>query len=135
MADEKKNIMTRTQPPRRRQPKFANGWTRGPWFSKISCSLRKWPFQSRAHPRARSPRKRLRRHGYFICTNPDMPKYTIAKLFNAVGKKLPPSFASPRRRRKGSADTEPTPRFALSSTPKKQLDMTGTIRPFLHRDL
>ena len=28
-------------------------------------------------------------YGYFVCTNPDMPKFTAAKLFSAVGKKTP----------------------------------------------
>ena len=26
-------------------------------------------------------------YGYFICNNPDMPKFAAAKLFSAVGKK------------------------------------------------
>ena len=28
-------------------------------------------------------------YGYFVCNNSDMPKYTTAKLFSAVGKKTP----------------------------------------------
>jgi len=28
-------------------------------------------------------------HGYFICTNADLPACTTAKLFSAVGKRTP----------------------------------------------
>jgi len=28
-------------------------------------------------------------HGYFVCINPDMPKYTTAKLYSEVGKRTP----------------------------------------------
>src|ERR1700694_3209425 len=29
-------------------------------------------------------------HGYFVCTNPNMARYTTAKLFSAAGKRTPP---------------------------------------------
>jgi catalase len=28
-------------------------------------------------------------YGYFVCNNPNMPKFTAAKLFSSVGKKTP----------------------------------------------
>jgi catalase len=72
-------------------------------------------------------------YGYFICNNPNMPKFTAAKLFSAVGKKTPTFLRfSTVGGEKGSADTERDPRgFASSSTPKR---VTGTwwatTRPF-----
>src|ERR1700730_4271557 len=54
-------------------------------------------------------------HGYFACTNPDMAKYTTAKLFSAAGKRTPTFIRfSTVGGEKGSADTERDPRgFAL----------------------
>jgi catalase len=54
-------------------------------------------------------------YGYFVCTNPDMLKFTAAKLFSAVGKKTPTFLRfSTVGGEKGSADTERDPRgFAL----------------------
>src|SRR5258707_12125143 len=31
-------------------------------------------------------------HGHFVCTNPDMAKYTTGKLFSAKGKSTPTSI-------------------------------------------
>jgi catalase len=28
-------------------------------------------------------------HGYFVCTSQEIAKYTTAKLFNGIGKKIP----------------------------------------------
>src|SRR6202795_4882041 len=67
-------------------------------------------------------------HGYFVCTNSDMPKYTTAKLFNSVGKKTPTFIRfSTVGGEKGSADTERDPRgFALKFyTEEANWDMTG----------
>ncbi|HZA56341.1 MAG TPA: catalase [Candidatus Udaeobacter sp.] len=54
-------------------------------------------------------------HGYSVCNNADMPKYTTAKLLSAVGKKMPTFIRfSTVGGEKGSADTERDPRgFAL----------------------
>jgi catalase len=77
-------------------------------------------------------------HGYFACTNPDMAKYTTAKLFSAVGKRTPTFIRfSTVGGEKGSADTERDPRgFALKFyTEEGNWDMTGNNTPvFFIRD-
>src|ERR1700737_4729825 len=77
-------------------------------------------------------------HGYFVCTNPDMAKYTTAKLFSAAGKHTPTFIRfSTVGGEKGSADTERDPRgFALKFyTEEGNWDMTGTNTPvFFIRD-
>jgi len=77
-------------------------------------------------------------HGYFICNNPDMPKFTAAKLFSAVGKKTPTFLRfSTVGGEKGSADTERDPRgFALKFyTEEGNWDMVGNNTPvFFIRD-
>src|SRR5579863_9066137 len=46
-------------------------------------------------------------YGYFVCTNPEMPKYTTARLFSNVGKRTPTFLRfSTVGGEKGSADTE-----------------------------
>src|SRR5258708_19664609 len=45
-------------------------------------------------------------YGHFVCTNPNMSKYTTAKLFSAVGKKTPPFIPSSTPRR--ANDSPPT---------------------------
>jgi len=54
-------------------------------------------------------------YGFFVCTNPEMPTYTTAKLFSVVGKHTPTFMRfSTVGGEKGSADTERDPRgFAL----------------------
>jgi len=54
-------------------------------------------------------------YGYFVCNNPEMVKFTTAKLFSAAGKKTPTFLRfSTVGGEKGSADTERDPRgFAL----------------------
>ena len=54
-------------------------------------------------------------YGSFVCTNPEMPMYTTAKLFSTVGKRTPTFVRfSTVGGEKGSADTERDPRgFAL----------------------
>jgi len=77
-------------------------------------------------------------HGYFVCSNPDMAKYTTAKLFCAAGKRTPTFLRfSTVGGEKGSADTERDPRgFALKFyTEEGNWDMTGNNTPvFFIRD-
>lgn len=77
-------------------------------------------------------------YGYFACSNPDMPKYTKAKLFSQVGKRTPTFIRfSTVGGEKGSADTERDPRgFALKFyTEEGNWDMTGNNTPvFFIRD-
>jgi catalase len=77
-------------------------------------------------------------YGTFTCTNPDMAKYTTAKLFNAVGKQTPTFIRfSTVGGEKGSADTERDPRgFALKFyTEEGNWDMVGNNTPvFFIRD-
>src|SRR6202049_3473465 len=76
--------------------------------------------------------------GYFVCTNPDMPKYTTAKLFSGVGKRTPTFIRfSTCGGEKGSADAERDPRgFALKFyTEEGNWDMVGNNTPvFFFRD-
>jgi catalase len=77
-------------------------------------------------------------YGSFVCTNPDMRKYTTAKLFSAVGKRTPLFVRfSTVGGEKGSADTERDPRgFAVKFyTEEGNWDMTGNNTPvFFIRD-
>lgn len=77
-------------------------------------------------------------YGHFTCTNPDIAKYTTAKLFNRVGKQTPTFIRfSTVGGEKGSADTERDPRgFALKFyTEEGNWDMTGNNTPvFFIRD-
>jgi catalase len=77
-------------------------------------------------------------HGSFVCSNPDMAKYTTANLFSAVGKRTPTFLRfSTVGGEKGSADTERDPRgFALKFyTEEGNWDMTGNNTPvFFIRD-
>jgi len=77
-------------------------------------------------------------HGHFVCTNPNMAKYTTAKLFSAKGKSTPTFIRfSTVGGEKGSADTERDPRgFALKFyTEEGNWDMTGNNTPvFFIRD-
>ncbi|HXM22622.1 MAG TPA: catalase [Terriglobales bacterium] len=71
-------------------------------------------------------------HGHFVCTSPDMPKYTKAKLFSKVGKSTPTFIRfSTVGGEKGSADTERDPRgFALKFyTEEGNWDMVGNNTP------
>jgi catalase len=77
-------------------------------------------------------------YGTFTCTNPDMKKYTTAKLFDTVGKKTPTLLrCSTVGGEKGSADTERDPRgFALKFyTEEGNWDLVGNNTPvFFIRD-
>ncbi|MGO8720080.1 MAG: catalase [Acidobacteriaceae bacterium] len=77
-------------------------------------------------------------YGTLTCTNPDMKKYTTAKLFDTVGKKTPLLIRfSTVGGEKGSADTERDPRgFAIKFyTEEGNWDMVGNNTPvFFIRD-
>ncbi len=77
-------------------------------------------------------------HGTFTCTSGEMPRYTTAKLFGAVGKQTPTFLRfSTVGGEKGSADTERDPRgFALKFyTEEGNWDMVGNNTPvFFIRD-
>jgi len=77
-------------------------------------------------------------YGTFTATNPDMAKYTTAKLFDKVGKQTPTFIRfSTVGGEKGSADTERDPRgFALKFyTEEGNWDMVGNNTPvFFIRD-
>ncbi len=71
-------------------------------------------------------------HGHFVCNNPEMAKYTTAKLFSSVGKSTPTFLRfSTVGGEKGSADTERDPRgFALKFyTEEGNWDMVGNNTP------
>jgi len=71
-------------------------------------------------------------HGHFVCSNPDMAKYTTAKLFSKAGKSTPTFLRfSTVGGEKGSADTERDPRgFALKFyTEEGNWDMVGNNTP------
>ncbi len=77
-------------------------------------------------------------YGYFVCTNPEISKYTTAKLLSAKGKRTPTFIRfSTVGGEKGSADTERDPRgFALKFyTEEGNWDMVGNNTPiFFIRD-
>jgi catalase len=77
-------------------------------------------------------------HGHLVCTNPDMAKWTSAKLFEKVGKTTPMFIRfSTVGGEKGSADSERDPRgFAVKFyTEDGNWDMTGNNTPiFFIRD-
>ncbi|MEO6911547.1 MAG: catalase [Edaphobacter sp.] len=77
-------------------------------------------------------------YGTFTCTNPDMKKYTTAKVFDTVGKKTPMLLRfSTVGGEKGSADTERDPRgFAMKFyTEEGNWDLVGNNTPvFFIRD-
>ncbi len=77
-------------------------------------------------------------HGYFVCNNAAIQKFTTAKLFSSVGKRTPTFLRfSTVGGEKGSADTERDPRgFALKFyTEEGNWDMVGNNTPiFFIRD-
>jgi catalase len=77
-------------------------------------------------------------HGHLVCTNPDMQKWTSAKLFEKVGKTTPMFIRfSTVGGEKGSADSERDPRgFAVKFyTEEGNWDMVGNNTPiFFIRD-
>jgi catalase len=71
-------------------------------------------------------------YGHLVCTNPNMPKWTAAKLFERVGKTTPLFIRfSTVGGEKGSADTERDPRgFALKFyTEEGNWDLVGNNTP------
>jgi catalase len=77
-------------------------------------------------------------YGHLVCTNPDMAKYTTAKLFEKAGKTTPLFIRfSTVGGEKGSADSERDPRgFAIKFyTDEGNWDMVGNNTPvFFIRD-
>ena len=77
-------------------------------------------------------------YGHLVCTNPDMAKYTTAKLFEKAGKTTPLFIRfSTVGGEKGSADSERDPRgFAIKFyTEEGNWDMVGNNTPvFFIRD-
>jgi len=77
-------------------------------------------------------------YGHFVCTNPQIQKYTSARLFASAGKRTPTLIRfSTVGGEKGSADTERDPRgFALKFyTDEGNWDMVGNNTPvFFIRD-
>jgi len=77
-------------------------------------------------------------YGHFVCTNPDMPAWTSAKLFEKPGTSTPLFIRfSTVGGERGSADTERDPRgFAVKFyTDEGNWDMTGNNTPvFFIRD-
>ena len=66
-------------------------------------------------------------HGYFICTNADLPACTTARLFSAVGKRTPTFLRfSTVGGEKGSADTERDPRGFTLKSYTEEGNSTGT---------
>src|SRR5712664_639064 len=140
MAEEKKKIMTTDagRPVGDNQNSLTVG-PRGPVVFEDFLLFEKMAHFNRERiPERVVHAKGSGAHGYFICTNPDMPKYTIAKLFNSVGKKTPTLIRfSTVGGEKGSADTERDPRgFALKFyTEEGNWDMVGNNTPtFFIRD-
>jgi catalase len=71
-------------------------------------------------------------YGHLVCTNPNMPKWTAAKLFEKAGKTTPLFIRfSTVGGEKGSADTERDPRgFALKFyTEEGNWDLVGNNTP------
>jgi catalase len=71
-------------------------------------------------------------YGHLVCTNPDMPKWTAAKLFEKAGKTTPLFIRfSTVGGEKGSADSERDPRgFALKFyTEEGNWDLVGNNTP------
>jgi len=98
---------------------------------KISCSSKKWPhFIASAFPERVVHAKGSGAHGYFACTNPDLPS-TPLKTFQLCRKEnthLHPLLH--RRGEKGSADTERDPAASPQVLHRRgNWDMTGTTRP------
>src|SRR5438445_9552019 len=140
MAEEKKKIMTTDagRPVGDNQNSLTVG-PRGPvvfedflLFEKMAHFTRDRIPERVVHAKGSGP------HGHFVCTNPDMPKYTSARLFSSVGKRTPTFIRfSTVGGEKGAAYTERDPRgFALKFyTEEGNWDMTGNNTPvFFIRD-
>src|ERR1700738_3277096 len=140
MADQKKTIMTTDagRPVGDNQNSLTVGPPRPVVFEDFLLFEKMAHFNRERIPERVVHAKGSGAHGYFICTNPDMPKYTTAKLFNAVGKKTPTFIRfSTVGGEKGSADTERDPRgFALKFyTEEGNWDLVGNNTPvFFIRD-
>src|SRR5256885_4782444 len=140
MAEEKKKIMTTDagRPVGDNQNSLTVG-PRGPVvFEDFLLFEKMAQFNRERIPERVVHAKGSGAYGHCVCTNPDLPKYTTAKLFSAVGKKTPTFIRfSTVGGEKGSADTERDPRgFALKFyTEEGNWDMVGNNTPvFFIRD-
>src|ERR1700738_808417 len=140
MADQKKTIMTTDagRPVGDNQNSLTVG-PRGPVVFEDFLLFEKMAHFNRERiPERVVHAKGSGAHGYFVCTNPDMPKFTTAKLFNSVGKKTPTFIRfSTVGGEKGCADTERAPRASALkfSTEEGNWHMPGTNTPlFFIRD-
>src|ERR1700732_1745014 len=91
MADEKKNVMTTDagRPVGDNQNSFTVG-PRGPIVFEDFLLFEKMAHFNRERiPERVVHAKGSGAYGYFVCTNPGMPKYTSAKLFSEAGKRTP----------------------------------------------
>src|SRR6267378_2389685 len=135
MADDKKKIMTTDagRPVGDNQNSLTVG-PRGPVVFEDFLLFEKMAHFNRERiPERVVHAKGSGAHGYFLCTNPDMPKFTSAKLFNAVGKKTPTFIRfSTVGGEKGSADTERDPETNLKS-PTMMWDFWSLSPESLHQ--
>src|SRR6201981_2684269 len=113
MAEEKKQIMTTDagRPIGDNQNSLTVG-PRGPVVFEDFLLFEKMAHFNRARiPERVVHAKGSGAYGHFFCTNAEITKYTMAKLFNAVGKKTPTFIRfSTVGGEKGSSDTARDPR-------------------------
>src|SRR6202140_4485520 len=140
MGEEKKKIMTTDagRPVGDNQNSLTVG-TRGPVVFEDFLLFEKMAHFNRERiPERVVHAKGSGAYGHFVCTRPEITKYTTAKLFSTVGKKTPTFIRfSTVGGEKGSADTARDPRgFALKFyTEEGNWDMTGNNTPvFFIRD-
>ena len=105
MSKEAQENDRRTADARWETIRIRSRWVRAVrWFLKIILLFRKrWRISTAERiPERIVHAKGSGAHGYFVCNEPDIAKYTTAKLFSAVGKKTPTFHALfDRRRREG----------------------------------
>src|SRR6266404_2370263 len=90
MAEEKKTLTTANGRPVADNQNSVTAGPRGPVLMQDYQLIEKMAHFNRERiPERVVHAKGSGAHGVFTCTNPDMPKYTTAKLFNSVGKKTP----------------------------------------------
>src|ERR1700757_4590074 len=140
MPEEKKNVMTTDagRPVGGNQNSLTVG-PRGPVvFEDVLLFEKMAHFNRERIPERVVHAKGSGAYGYFVCTSPDMARYTSARLFSASGKQTPTFLRfSTVGGEKGSADTERDPRgFALKFyTEEGNWDMVGNNTPvFFIRD-
>src|SRR5579859_3778045 len=139
MADEKKNMTTDAGRPIGDNQNSLTAGPRGPVvFEDFQLFEKMAHFNRERIPERVVHAKGSGAYGYFVCTNPDMARYTSARLFSGPGKQTPTFLRfSTVGGEKGSADTERDPRgFALKFyTEEGNWDMVGNNTPvFFIRD-